>query len=166
MSNLAENTNTYVDIVTQRREKIINLQEKMVRMLAEDVLPEGKTDFSDQLIHHFAPNLYAREMHIPQGQVIVGKIHKHAHVNNISVGKIAVSTEFGEVEVYEAPHQWVSQPGTKRAVLAVEDTIWTTYHPTKETDLSLIEEQVIAKDFEELDAMKLPDGTLQIGGTL
>ena len=126
----------------------------------------GPEDYEHTLEHFFAPNLYARQMTIPEGHVIVGKIHKHAHVNNISKGKIAVSTEFDGIQIFDAPHQFISTPGTKRAVYALEETIWTTYHPTKETDLAIIEDQVIAKSFDELDALTMDDGTLKIESTL
>jgi hypothetical protein len=59
-----------------------------------------------------------------------------------------VATEFGYEELV-APHTFVSKPGTKRAVLVLEDTIWTTYHPTEETDVGLIEDHVIAKTYDE-----------------
>jgi hypothetical protein len=67
---------------------------------------------------------------------------------------VVVATEFGLQEL-AAPHSFVSQPGVKRAVLALEDTIWTTYHPTEETDLDKIEEYVIAPTFDDFDKMRL-----------
>lgn len=102
------------------------------------------------LRHHFAPGCYAREMTIPKGILIIGKIHKHSHLNIISKGKVAVMTEFGPMKM-EGPCTFVSEIGTKRAVLALEETIWTTIHVTEETDLEKIEEYVIAKDYAELD---------------
>ena len=84
---------------------------------------------------------------MPAGHVVVGKIHRHAHVNTISRGRVVVATEFGTQELV-APCTFVSLPGTKRAVAVQEDTIWTTYHPTNETDLSVIEASVIAPTFE------------------
>lgn len=99
--------------------------------------------------HIFAPGVYCREMTIPKGVLVVGKIHRHAHVNVISQGRVAVVTEFGQ-EVYEAPRTWVSEPGTKRSVIALEETIWLTVHPTEETDLAKIEEHVIAPTYEAL----------------
>lgn len=99
--------------------------------------------------HIFAPGVYCRQMLIPAGVTIVGKIHRHAHVNMISIGRIAVVTEFGQ-EIIEGPKTWVSEPGTKRAVTALTDTIWTTVHPTDETDLAKIEEHVIAPSFEAI----------------
>lgn len=106
------------------------------------------------LVHHFAPGLYGRQIFMKKGDLVVGKIHKHAHINNISKGKVLVTTEFGK-ETLEAPCQWVSEPGTKRAVLVLEDCIWTTYHPTKETDLEKIENHVIAKSYEDFERSQL-----------
>jgi hypothetical protein len=98
--------------------------------------------------HVFAPGLYARQIQMPAGALVVGKIHKHAHVNTISRGRCIVATEFGYEEL-TAPHTFVSKPGTKRAVYVLEDTVWTTYHPTEETDLGKIEDHVIAKSYDE-----------------
>ena len=129
------------------RSKIMNLQSCL------EVMQETNP-VDCPLIHHFAPGLYAREILLPMNSLVVGKIHKHAHVNNISKGSVIVYTEFG-MEEYHAPCQFVSKAGTKRAVLALEDTVWTTYHPTNETDLSVIESEVIAKSFEEYEVFAL-----------
>lgn len=110
------------------------------------------------LRHIFAPGSYAREMTIPKGTLIIGKIHKHAHLNIISKGKVRVATEFGPM-FFEAPYTFVSEVGTKRAVYALEDTIWTTVHVTEETDLEKIEDYVIAKSYDELAALGLSPRT-------
>lgn len=99
--------------------------------------------------HHYAPGSYAREMTIPAGVIIIGKIHRHAHINVISKGRVHVVTEAG-AEVFEAPHTFVSEQGTKRAVFAETETVWTTVHVTDETDLDKIEEFVIAGSYEDL----------------
>jgi hypothetical protein len=100
--------------------------------------------------HVFAPGCYAREMVIHKDILIIGKIHKHQHINIISKGSVLVATEFGSLQL-DAPCTFVSEAGTKRAVYALEDTIWTTIHVTNETDLEKIEDYVIAKDYNELD---------------
>lgn len=102
------------------------------------------------LKHHFAEGSYAREMLIPAGSVIIGKIHRHSHVNVISKGRIYVATEFGS-EILEAPLTFVSKPGTKRAVYALTDVVWTTIHVTDETDLTKIEDVVIAPNYETFE---------------
>lgn len=134
------------------RDQIMRLQESMLSMLKESGVAHtpGCTDDVCPIKHHFAPGLYAREILIPAGTVIIGKIHRHAHVNTISAGRVLVATEFG-TEEFKAPYTFVSKPGTKRAVVALEDVIWTTYHPTEETDLAKIEEHVIAPTYEALE---------------
>ncbi len=102
-----------------------------------------------KLTHHFAPHCYAREMFLPKGHTIIGKIHKHAHLNIIQKGKVSVTTEEG-AKIIEAPCVFTSFAGTKRAVYVHEDTIWITIHVTDKTDLDEIEDEIIAKDFNEL----------------
>ena len=123
------------------RKNILKMQGIMCEMKENHVEPE--------LEHFFAPGMYARQMTINKGVTIVGKIHKHSHINLISKGLIKVSTEFGEI-TYEAPITFVSNPGTKRCVHALEDTIWTTFHAVESTDLEEIEKHVIAEDYQNL----------------
>lgn len=137
------------------REKILRLQDEMLKAVDHHV--------DCPVRHIFAPGLYAREMFIPKGTVIVGKIHKHAHVNTISKGKCSVMTEFGPREI-EAPHTFVSDVGTKRVVVALEDVIWTTYHPSNETDLTKLEDEIIAKSYDEIGLLESARDTLQVKG--
>lgn len=128
------------------REAILDIQERLSAAVANGELQEPVMP----LRHIFTDGAYARELTMPAGSVVVGKIHKHSHLNFITKGKVAVATEFGQ-EVYTAPYTFVSQPGTKRVVYILEETVWTTVHVTPETDLEKIEDYVIAKSFEEYD---------------
>lgn len=112
-------------------------------------LESAQTDIPSY--HHFAPGTYAREMHIPPNVYIVGKLHRHAHLNIISKGSIWVVTEHEGVQKLKAPCTFVSTEGTKRVVLAETDTVWTTIHPTELTDLTEIEKHVIADSYEDLE---------------
>jgi len=116
------------------RERLFEAQDVMLEMVEHHVDPSVE--------HYFAPGMYGRQMHIEKGVTIVGKIHRHAHINIISKGIIDVLTEFGAIR-YEAPCAFVSEPLTKRFVKAIEDTIWMTVHATNETDLEKIEEEII-----------------------
>lgn len=109
------------------------------------------TDLGDFPVQHvFAPGVYAREMTIPEGQVVIGRIHRHAHVNVISQGKCRVLTEFG-FETLEAPCTFVSQPGTKRVVVALETVVWTTIHPTDLTDPDEIVRACTAESYADIE---------------
>lgn len=105
------------------------------------------------LKHHFAPGAYAREIMLPKGSLVIGKIHKHAHINVVSKGLVSVMTEFGRMDI-EAPSTFVSQVGTKRAVYAHEDTVWTTVHVSNETDLEKLEDEIIAKTYDEVPSLE------------
>lgn len=95
--------------------------------------------------NYFSDGLYARELFIPKGTVLTGKIHKYTNLNIMSQGEMSVLTESGVVRV-KAPFTIVSPPGTKRIAYAHEDTIWTTIHATSETDLEKIEHHFVAQD--------------------
>lgn len=110
--------------------------------------------------HHFCPQgVYARELHIPAGAILTGKVHKYWQLNIMSKGELSVLTEDGIVRV-KAPFTVVSPPGTKRVAFAHEDTVWTTVHATDETDVDKIEAHFVVDTDEEYLAHC---ETLQIG---
>ena len=101
-----------------------------------------------RLEHHFAKGLYARELHIPAGTLLTGKIHKYEQINILSKGQIRVLTQNGIVEV-SAPFIVVSPPGTKRIALAITDCVWITVLPTDEKDPQAIEDQFTCATVDE-----------------
>lgn len=111
--------------------------------------------------HLFAPGLYCRQMRIPQGMCIVGKIHKHSHINVITKGEIKVVTEF-DSDTYTAPKIWISEPGTKRAVYALTDTEWMTVHanPDNITDIDALVDLLTVSNYDSLDLL-IDKGELQ-----
>jgi hypothetical protein len=100
-------------------------------------------------------------MRIPAGTVIVGKIHKHAHLNILSQGTVCVMTETEGDRQLTGPLTMVSPPGTKRAVYAITDAVWTTIHLTNSTDLEEIEAEVIAPTFEDYEQFRLQGETMK-----
>lgn len=109
------------------------------------------------LKHIFTPGIYCREITLPKDVVVVGKIHRERHLNFISRGRVRVFTEDGGLEELIGPVTMVSEPGTKRTVLVLEETVWSTIHhnPDNETDLEKLEELVIAPSFAAFDAKAL-----------
>jgi hypothetical protein len=111
---------------------------------------EGDSDLCP-LTHTFSDGIYTREMLIPAGTVVIGKIHKTSHPNFLLTGKVQVTCSLTkEVEELTAPCYFISSPGLQKAVYALEDTRWITIHATDSTDLEEIEEQVIAKTYLDL----------------
>lgn len=116
------------------REQIVKLQEAMLPIQSEQPEPT----------HFFAPGMYLRELTIPAGMLMVGKIHKHAHFLMVLKGRAEVISEFGRM-IVEAGHISVSPPGVKRIVLALEEVQFVTVHvnPTDTEDLTVIEAEHI-----------------------
>jgi hypothetical protein len=102
------------------------------------------------LRHFFAKGLYARELTIPKNCVLTGAIHKHEHINIIVKGDISVATEQG-VKRIQAPHVMVSEPGTKRAGFAHEETIWITVHACEAKTEAEAEALLVTNDFGEYE---------------
>ena len=141
------------------REQILGVQEKIPELVSLGALLP-----IEELIkttHHFTKRdpkygcgMYARELFIPKGGLIVGKIHKRPHLNIVLKGKISVLSEKGK-HYFEAPCILPSNPGDKRIGYAEEDTIWVSIHITEhlgEEQLEAIEDDVIAQSYEELEA--------------
>lgn len=107
------------------------------------------------LKHMFPSGVYVREIFLPKGSIVVGKIHRHDHLNFISYGDVTVLTKDGRQRLI-GPCTMISTAGTQRAVYAHEDTVWTTVHenPTNEKDLDKLEAFIIAKTYDELQLVK------------
>ena len=99
--------------------------------------------------HHFAPGVYMRQMDAAAGTLVVSKMHRTEHMNILLKGSLTVATENG-IELLKAPCVLKSMPGTKRIGYFHEDSSWITVHPTSDTDLEKIEQQVIVPD-DEID---------------
>ena len=98
--------------------------------------------------HHFSKGVYARELFIPKGTILTGKIHKYENLNIMISGELSVSTDEG-IKRVKAPFIVVSPPGTKRIAYAHEDTRWITIHGTEEKDVDVIERIFIAQTEQE-----------------
>jgi hypothetical protein len=125
------------------RSKVLDLEKAM-----QGIDP----DFKEGLNHYFGYKTYAREMTLFAGNIVVGKIHRFPCINILSKGSVRVEGEF-ESEIYTAPFTWVSCAGTKRAIYALKDCIWTGMwqNPTDTRDLEEIEKYLIAENFAALE---------------
>ena len=147
----------------------ITLQDEMMRLVRDEAAQVPDCP----LTHRFIPPdaaygcaVYAREILLPQGSLIIGKIHKHEHLAFLLKGKIIVATEVGR-ETLTAPQTFISPAGVKRVLYVEEEAIVTTVHLTKhygEQQLAEIEDEVIAASYEEFDRMVSAKLMGQIGG--
>ena len=121
----------------------MNLMDSKVWRLQEAM--QGMEQAELETFHYFADGMYARVLPRKAGTLIVGKVHKREHFYIVAKGCVQVVTDSG-TEVYDAGTVIVSKPGTKRAVLALEDSVCLTVHRTKHKDLKRIERQLIEPD--------------------
>lgn len=105
-----------------------------------------------KLVHRFAPGMYIRELTVPADTFIVTKIHHTEHPFVISKGRILVWTADGGVQTLSAPHCAVTKPGTIRLAKTLEETVWTTFHVTDETDITILERELATDPAELLPA--------------
>jgi len=110
-------------------------------------------DDAAPLEHYFADGLYIRKMTAPKGMLNVSKLHKTTHPFFLLEGDVSIQTPGGVIRL-KAPHFGITEAGTKRVVYFHEDTVWITVHATKETDLKKIEDELIAKTYDELPEME------------
>jgi len=129
------------------RNKITELHNQMVEggaMVGEEL------NKLNPVKHTFAGGCYIREIFNPAGLLLVTKIHKKEHPFFLTKGKMSILTEDG-VKTIEAPYNGVTQPGTKRVIYAHEDCVFITVHATDKKTPEEVEEEVIAKDFNDKD---------------
>ena len=127
------------------RSKVNEIEAMMLRMPQLDM----------PVTHYFSLGLYARELTIPAGTLLTGKIHKYQQLNIMTQGDLSVMTEEG-IKRVGAGFVVVSPPGTKRIAYAHADTKWITVHATDKLDVAEIEQEFIAQsDAEYLEFCEL-----------
>jgi len=132
------------------RAEILNFQSILEKEAGEEYLRED--DIQDLMTHTIHDGIYAREISMLEGMVVIGKIHKHAHINVLAYGEVTVASEF-HTERFQAPRVWVSEPGIKRIVYNHTNVKWITIHhaPAGVTNPDDFEDDVIAKTYEDFD---------------
>lgn len=108
--------------------------------------------------HTFLNGMYMRELFIPKGTLLVGKIHKQPCINVVSKGDISVLTETGSARV-KAGFSVVSPAGIQKVGYAHEDTVFLNVFRTDETDPEKIEQAIAWDGFDGYEA--LSDGRIQ-----
>lgn len=122
------------------RAAIIRLAQTMLALPNEE-----KREF--EVKHTFLNGMYMRELFIPKGSLLIGKIHKIPCMNIVSKGDISVLTETGSARV-KAGFTVSSPAGIQKVGYAHEDTIFVNVFRTDETDIEKIEDAVAFDSYE------------------
>lgn len=94
------------------------------------------------LTHRFTPGMYIREILMPAGSIVIGRIHKTTHPFVMLTGRSSTWTEEGGVVEMVAPCVGITTPGTRRVSIILEDCRFLTFHPTAETDLDKLQAEL------------------------
>lgn len=88
------------------------------------------------LEHEWVPGMYIRRIVMPAGSIITSKVHRTRHPYVVTRGHCKVWIDgTGWVDIF-APHQGITEPGTRRVLFIIQETEWTTYHPATEAEVA------------------------------
>lgn len=106
--------------------------------------------------HHFTDGAYVRELRMPAGTALVGKMHRTAHALVVT-GDVTIING-GRRERITGTRVLQTKPGTKRAIYAHADSVLITLHVTSLTDVDQIERAIIVPEHEELGFTRQIEG--------
>lgn len=124
-------------------EVVKRIQDQILGGIASNEMEEREPP----VIHHFGPDIYMRQMDAAEGTLVISRMHSTEHFNILLKGAVSLITEDGIKTLY-APLIMKSLPGTKRIGYFHEDSSWLTIHPTKETDVAKLEEDLTIPESE------------------
>ena len=135
--------------------------ERAIKSLPE-ALDKNSPEF--QYNHWFAPELYGREITMPDETCLTTEIHASENIAILSKGAITVYTEKG-LEYHEAPFTMITKIGTKRAMICHGEVVFTTIHhnQTNETNIEKLVDLMTFKDeFEYQKYIEYQDKLLEV----
>lgn len=102
----------------------------------------------DNIHHHFVgqdsdKGIYAKELFIPAGYVLLGHEHTYDHLSILASGAIALTVGNGTRYV-SGPCALTIKAGEKHQVRAITDAVWFCIHPTGETDPTRVDDAILA----------------------
>ena len=105
--------------------------------------------------HYFCGDIYARQILIPEGALITGRIHKFDHFDVMVYGDMTVSTDSGDAKRLTGYNLMKAYAGKKRAGIAHKDTLWVTFHSSPEQDPEVMADYLTCPSFEAYHDFKL-----------
>jgi hypothetical protein len=149
------------------RRLVADARREHITALIADLMANGDID-GPPVKHTVADGMYMRELFIPKGMLIAGRVHRVPCLNICSSGDIEITNEHGLARV-GAGFTAASAAGTQKLGYALADTVWINVFRTDLTDIAAIERAVFLST-EEMIARIDPRGQhfhdyLQLRGT-
>lgn len=127
---------TRIDTVKDKRYAMLEYERQLKEM------PQIKLEAR----HYIAGGMYARELFMPKGSSVTGKIHIKEHLCHVSFGHVTVVEDTKTYTVI-GPCTFVGSAGSKRVLLMHEDTLWTAFHTTDKTTVEECEASLVTNDY-------------------
>ena len=130
------------------------LQGNMPSILALEKVMKTMPQIHSEPKHYRVDGVYVRELFIPAGCLLTGKIHNKESIGVLAQGRLRITN--GESSfVAEAPYITVDKPGIKRLGYAETDCTFLTIHRTDAEDMGIMENELVSNTFEEYEQKKL-----------
>ena len=115
-----------------------------LEIVIKELPPLPMKEFSRE---YLGGGMYAKELWMPKNSIVIGKIHLKEHICHISYGDVTVvSAEEGRQRII-GPYTFVGKPGSKRALLLHEDTLWTAFHTINTNNIAECEDLVATNSY-------------------
>jgi mannose-6-phosphate isomerase-like protein (cupin superfamily) len=121
-----------------------------IRLLEEQMmcLPGARPGCEWPVRNFYAHKMCARELFMPKGSVLVGKMHRYEHFYVLMSGEITAWTTEGMVDM-KGPKFLITPSGTKRVIAAHTNAIMITFHGTEGKIEEDVEEDIIVQHSKE-----------------
>lgn len=133
------------DVSISARDRVNRLEEALLNVPQVDC----------PVRHYFSEGLFAREITIPKGTVLVGVIHKQDSMVIVSAGKLRYVTDDGVDEI-SAPATITVKAGAKNCGFAIETVVWTNIYPNPDNECDI---EILCKRYTEAKASDLLGGS-------
>jgi hypothetical protein len=132
--SLATFANMGVATLEVTKEKIVKLQDELLKMEQADIVTE----------HSFTPGVYERKITVPPWCVLTGAPHKTAYKVRLEKGTIAVNIGT-EVKILTAPLEFDASAGEQRVGRVFEEeVVWVDIYENLDdcTDIPTLEDRL------------------------
>jgi len=122
----------------------------MPEILAIEDVMRGMEQVEMPVKHHFIDGVYLRELFIPAGTLLTGKIHNKENFSILASGTLRITNGTDSI-IISAPHVMSDKPGIKRMGYAETDVVFINVIKTDLTDIDEIEKELVSDTFSEFE---------------
>jgi hypothetical protein len=154
MGNIVKK-NTETRLINKDFIEKVEFLENTMLSIEDSRIAKGNSDMFP-LKHSFSEGVYIREMFMPKGGLVVGKLYKISHTWFLLSGELEVATDEGG-EYYIGPCYVNAPEGTKRVLYAVTDIVFVNVYPNPDniTDIDKLEDMLTCTSYKEYEKYKL-----------